>query len=98
MIEGILFWVIFLSLCFSTLSILVTIYRCIKGPTTSERIQALDVLGINIIAAVAIFSVFLRTTAFFEVILLIGILSFIGTIAYARFIERGIVIEREHSD
>ncbi|BAE85970.1 Na(+)/H(+) antiporter subunit F1 [Desulfitobacterium hafniense] len=98
MIKGILFWVIFLSLCFSTLSILITIYRCLKGPTASDRVQALDVLGINIIAAVAVFSVFLRTTAFFEVILLIGILSFIGTIAFARFIERGIVIERQHSD
>jgi multicomponent Na+:H+ antiporter subunit F len=31
------------------------------------------------------------------VILLIGILSFIGTIAFARFIERGVVIERKQS-
>lgn len=88
-------WILFLSLFFLTFSIMVVLYRLVVGPTASERVQALDALGTNLIAGVAIFSVLLRSTAFFEVILLIGILSFIGTIALARFIERGVVIERE---
>ncbi|NLV17768.1 MAG: Na(+)/H(+) antiporter subunit F1 [Syntrophomonadaceae bacterium] len=91
-------FILFLSLCFLTFSILVTIFRLIKGPTAPERVQALDVIGIYLIAGVAIYSVLIRSTAFFEVILLIGILSFIGTIAFARFIERGVVIERKQSD
>jgi multicomponent Na+:H+ antiporter subunit F len=70
----------------------------VKGPSAPDRIQALDALGINIISGVAIFSVFIRSTGFFEVILLIGILSFIGTIAFARYIERGVVIERNQSE
>jgi len=86
------------SLVLLNLSILATIYRLIKGPSAPDRIQALDVLGIQLISGVAIFSVLLRNTAFFEVILLVGILSFIGTIAYARYIERGVVIERKQSD
>ncbi|MDR4887687.1 Na(+)/H(+) antiporter subunit F1 [Bacillus sp. HNG] len=86
--------ILIISMAFLTFAIFVTIYRLVKGPSASDRIQALDVLGINIISGVAIFSVFLRNTGFFEVILLIGILSFIGTIAFARFIERGVVIER----
>jgi len=94
MIKGILFS----ALAFLSLSIMATIYRLIKGPTSSERVQALDALGIYMIAGIAIFSVLLRSTAFFELILLLGILSFIGTIAFARFIERGIVIERKQSD
>ncbi len=91
-------WILSCSLFLWTFSILVTIYRLAKGPTAPERVQALDALGIYLIAGIAIFSVMLRSTAFFEVILLIGILSFIGTIAFARFIERGIVIERKQSD
>jgi multicomponent Na+:H+ antiporter subunit F len=94
MIEGILFF----SLLFLTLSVLAIIYRLVAGPTASERVQALDALGIYLIACVAVFSVVLRSTAFFEVILLFGILSFIGTIALARYIERGVVIERQQSD
>lgn len=83
------------SLCILTLTILLNIYRVVKGPSSADRVQALDSIGINLIAGIAIFSVILNTHAYFELILLIGILSFIGTIAFARFIERGVVIERE---
>ncbi|MFF2447022.1 Na(+)/H(+) antiporter subunit F1 [Neobacillus sp. NPDC058068] len=86
------------SLIFLSFAIFASIYRLVKGPTAPDRIQALDALGINLISGVAIFSVFLRSTSFFEVILLIGILSFIGTIAFARYIERGVVIERNNSE
>nr|WP_156183199.1 Na(+)/H(+) antiporter subunit F1 [Mesobacillus campisalis] len=85
------------ALIFMTLSVLATIYRLVKGPSVSDRVQALDSIGINLISGVAVTSVLLRTTAFFEVILLIGILSFIGTIAFARFLERGVVIEHKRS-
>ncbi len=88
-----------LSLFFLMLSLLATIFRIIKGPTTLERVQALDVLGIYLIGGVAIFSVRLRSVAFFEVILLLGILSFIVTIAFARYFETGgVVVEPERSD
>jgi multicomponent Na+:H+ antiporter subunit F len=90
--------ILFCSLLFLILSILASIYRLVKGPSISDRVLALDNLGINIISGVAIFSVLLRHTGFFEVILLIGILSFIGTIAFARYMERGFVIERKQSD
>ncbi|WP_156324323.1 Na(+)/H(+) antiporter subunit F1 [Bacillus sp. FJAT-27251] len=89
--------ILFTALVFMTLSILATIYRLVKGPSVSDRVQALDSIGINLISGVAVTSVLLRTTAFFEVILLIGILSFIGTIAFARFLERGVVIEHKRS-
>lgn len=94
MIKGMLIC----SLFFLALSIFAIIYRLVKGPSAPDRVQALDALGINIISGVAVFSIFLRNTGFFEVILLIGILSFIGTIAFARYIERGVVIERNHSE
>jgi multicomponent Na+:H+ antiporter subunit F len=45
---------------------------------------------------VAILSILLHTHAFLDIILLLGILSFVGTIAFARYIERGVVIERKH--
>ncbi|KAF0823660.1 Na(+)/H(+) antiporter subunit F1 [Cytobacillus firmus] len=86
--------ILMLSLGFLALSMMATIFRLVIGPTIPDRVQALDILGINLISAVAILSVLLKTHAFMEVILLIGILSFIGTIAFARFMERGVVIER----
>lgn len=83
------------SLFFLLLSILAALYRVIKGPSMSDRVMALDNIGVNLLAGIAILSMFLRTYAFFDIILLIGILSFVGTIAFARFLERGVVIERK---
>lgn len=83
------------ALCLLLLSILANLYRIVKGPSSADRVMALDSVGINLIASIAVFSVLLHTHAFFDLILLIGILSFIGTVAFARFIERGAVIERK---
>lgn len=90
--------ILLVSLLLLVFSVIVVIYRVVKGPSNSERVQALDAMTINLIAGVAILSVWLRSTAFFEIILLLGILSFIATIALARYIERGVIIERKHSD
>lgn len=83
------------SICLLVLSILANIYRVVKGPTSPDRVQALDSIGINLIASIAVFSVLLHTHAFFDLILLIGILSFVGTVAFARFLESGVVIVRK---
>lgn len=78
-----------------SLSILASLYRVFKGPSMPDRIIALDTIGINIIGVVAVLSIWLKTQAFLEIILLIGILAFIGTISFSKFLERGVVIERD---
>lgn len=78
-----------------SLSIAVFLYWAIKGPSMPDRILAMDAIGIDLIAVMAILSILLRTYAFFEVILLLGILSFIGIVAFTQFIERGVSIECE---
>ncbi|KOP71203.1 Na(+)/H(+) antiporter subunit F1 [Cytobacillus solani] len=83
-------------LFFVTLSIIAALYRVVKGPSKPDRVMALDNIGINLLAGVAILSILLHTHAFLDIILLLGILSFVGTIAFARYIERGVVIERKH--
>ncbi|WP_338750907.1 Na(+)/H(+) antiporter subunit F1 [Bacillus sp. FJAT-52991] len=81
-------------ICFS-LAMLGLVYRLIKGPTVPDRVVALDAIGINLVAIVAILSMLLRTSEFLDVILLIGILAFIGTIAFAKFLEKGEIIEND---
>lgn len=90
--------ILLIALFFLAVSISVCFYRVIKGPSMPDRVLALDAVGINIIAGVAVFSILLNTHAFFEVILLIGILSFIGTISLARFIERGYIIDYKRNN
>nr|WP_276538476.1 Na(+)/H(+) antiporter subunit F1 [Dehalobacterium formicoaceticum] len=85
-----------LSLILISVAISLALFRVIKGPTIPDRVMALDAIGIYLIAAVAMLSVLLNTHAFFDVMLQLGILSFIGTTAYSRYLERGYLIERDH--
>ncbi|MGG3841935.1 Na(+)/H(+) antiporter subunit F1 [Anoxybacillus kestanbolensis] len=74
------------------------LYRVVKGPSAADRVIALDVMGITLAGVVAIVSILLNTSAFLDVILLIGILAFVGTVAFAKFLEKGVVIERGDRD
>jgi len=86
-----------LSLVLITLAMLGFIYRLIKGPTVPDRIVALDAIGINLVAMIAIISMLLKTHAFLDVILLLGILAFIGTVAFSKFLEKGEIIENDRN-
>lgn len=74
------------------------IYRVIKGPSTPDRVIALDGIGINLVAIIAILSIMLRTSAFLDIILLIGILAFIGTVTFAKYLEKGVILDRDRDN
>ncbi|RDY91023.1 Na(+)/H(+) antiporter subunit F1 [Bacillus amyloliquefaciens] len=86
-----------LSLGIMAVSTLLYVIRVIKGPTVPDRVVALDGIGINLIAMTALVSILIKTTAFLDIILLLGILSFIGTIAFAKFLEKGEIIENDRN-
>lgn len=81
------------SLAILSLAILGCLYRLIKGPTRPDRVASLDTIGINLLAMIAVICMQLRTQDFIEIVLVIGILTFIGTTALARYIERDAVID-----
>ncbi|WP_223249599.1 MULTISPECIES: Na(+)/H(+) antiporter subunit F1 [unclassified Bacillus (in: firmicutes)] len=84
-----------ISLGILALSTLLFVIRVIKGPSVPDRVSALDAVGINLIGMTAIVSLLLKTTTFFEIVLLLGILAFIGTVAFSKFLEKGEVIEND---
>lgn len=89
--------VITISLICIVLSMLAMVYRVIKGPSTPDRVVALDALGICLVAVIALVSIMLKSSAFLEVILLIGILAFIGTVAFSKYLEKGVILERDRN-
>ncbi|TWT24408.1 Na(+)/H(+) antiporter subunit F1 [Planomicrobium sp. CPCC 101110] len=72
------------------------LYRLIKGPSIADRVVALDALGVALVSIVALLSLIMETEFFLEIILLLSILSFIGTAAFAKFIERGVIFDRDN--
>ncbi|MGM8213788.1 Na(+)/H(+) antiporter subunit F1 [Virgibacillus sp. W0430] len=95
MSEQVLSIVTLICLIGIAVSVLLLLYRIIVGPTNPDRATALDALGINLMAIAAIMAIRLVTTKLNDVILLIGILLFIGTLAIAKYIEKGVIIDRD---
>lgn len=67
--------------------------RLIKGPDATDRILALDTLYINAIAILVLLGIQLASPLYFEAALLIALMGFVGTVALAKFLLRGDIIE-----
>ena len=68
-------------------------WRLLRGPSLPDRILALDTLSINTVALVFLLGLRWRTALLFEAGLVIALLGFVATVALARFVARGDVIE-----
>jgi len=87
--------ILFIALALFAFSIAIALYRIIKGPSMPDRTVALDMIGVNLISSIAVISIVLKTKAFLEAILILGILAFISTIAISKYVERGVIVEHK---
>ncbi|MFC5591316.1 Na(+)/H(+) antiporter subunit F1 [Sporosarcina soli] len=88
------FWICLIVVILSMASLL---YRVFRGPSNPDRLIALDAIGVMLISSIALLSILFDTGFFMEVILLIAIMSFIGTVSFAKFIEKGEIIEHDRN-
>ena len=75
------------------LAMALNVYRLIVGPDAVDRVVALDTLYINAIAMLVLVGIRLGTAVFFEAALLIAMMGFVGTVALAKYLRRGSIIE-----
>lgn len=67
--------------------------RVVIGPDAGDRILALDTMVVNAIGLIVLMGLAQGTRIYFEASLIIAMLGFVSTVAYARFILRGDIIE-----
>ncbi len=84
-----------LIIAFAALSLgqILSMLRLVLGPTPGDRILALDTMVINGLGLVLVLGIHQGAQIYFEVSLLIAMLGFVSTVALARFLLRGDIIE-----
>lgn len=84
-----------ISLSFVVVAVaqLMAMIRLVIGPSTGDRILALDTMVVNAIGLIVLLGVSQGTRIYFEVSMIIAMLGFVSTVAYARFALRGDIIE-----
>lgn len=75
------------------IAVLLALWRLLRGPDAPDRILALDTLYINAVAFIVLIGVRTGSTAYFEAALLIALFGFVATVALARFVVRGDVMD-----
>jgi multicomponent Na+:H+ antiporter subunit F len=68
-------------------------YRVIVGPTTPDRVVGLDTIGTNVVAIAVLSAIGTDRGLFVDVALVLAIIGFISTIAVARYVTEGDIIE-----
>jgi multicomponent K+:H+ antiporter subunit F len=76
-----------------TLAFALNIWRLFTAPTVTDRVLVLDTMTVNAIALVVLYGIWAGTGLYLEVAVLFALTSFVGTVAYCKFLLRGNIIE-----
>ncbi len=68
-------------------------FRILRGPRAQDRVVGFDTLYVNAMLLLVTFGIRSGTAIYLEAALLIALLGFVGTVALAKFLLRGEVIE-----
>jgi len=65
-----------------------TFIRLAKGPTLPDRVIAIDLIGVLLVCLLVVVAGVTAEQALLDVAMVVALISFVGTVAYARYIER----------
>jgi multicomponent K+:H+ antiporter subunit F len=74
-------------------SMLLALWRLLRGPTVPDRILALDTLNVTAIAELMLLGMYLRTAIYFEAALIIAMLGFVTTVVLSKYVIRRDIVE-----
>ncbi len=72
------------SVIFLGITIMLCMFRVIKGPTKGDRIIGINIIGTKTIVIIALISFMLKETYFIDVVIVYALINFIGSYAVAR--------------
>lgn len=67
---------------------LIAFVRLLRGPSLPDRVVAIDLIGVLSVGLIVVTSAATGVAALLDVAIVIALVSFVGTVAYARYVER----------
>ena len=78
------------SAVIALLAIILAVFRMLKGPNGADRVVALDVMTIISISLIVYIASIAQRIIYLDVAMVYALISFIGVVAIARYLERGL--------
>lgn len=89
----VLFWALLLAQLLIGFAMGCATWRMLRGPRAQDRVVGLDALYVSGMLLLLTFGIRSGTDIYFEAALIIALLGFVGTVALAKFLMRGEIIE-----
>ena len=70
-------------------ALIVSFIRLVKGPTLPDRVVAMDLIGVLVVGLIVVLAGWSGVRATLDAAIVIALVGFLGTIAYATYVERG---------
>ena len=82
--------IIYVAVGVMTLAMLLAMVRFVKGPSVVDRVVAFDSLTISSLVIISVIAMLSNRMIYFDVAIVYGLLSFIGVIVVAKYIQKGL--------
>jgi multicomponent Na+:H+ antiporter subunit F len=70
-------------------ALLIAVVRLVKGPTLPDRVVAMDLVGVLVVGLIVVLAASTQVPATLDAAIVIALIGFVGTVAYATYVERG---------
>jgi multisubunit Na+/H+ antiporter MnhF subunit len=70
-------------------ALLIAVARLVTGPTLPDRIVAMDLMGVLVVGLFVVLAAWTDVRATIDAAIVIALIGFVGTVAYATYVERG---------
>lgn len=77
-----------LALVLVLASLLLGFVRVLRGPSLPDRVMALDMIGLASVSVIVLVAIQTDQAILMDAAIALALISFLGTLAFARFIER----------
>jgi len=78
------------SLGMLSLALFFALIRLAKGPSLPDRVMALDLMGSIVVGMIGVYCIAVENAEFLDAGIVLGLIGFLSTVAFAKFIERGL--------
>jgi multicomponent Na+:H+ antiporter subunit F len=72
-----------------SVALLLALYRLVRGPSLPDRVVALDLTAILAVGVISVYSIATDQAALLDAALVLALIVFLGTVTFARYLERG---------
>jgi multicomponent Na+:H+ antiporter subunit F len=82
-------WLVDTMMFLMSIGMALCIIRLMRGPSIADRAVALDQIAVGVVAIVLLYSIRVNDPVYLDAAMVVALIGFLGTLAFARYIERG---------